>query len=187
MPTSDTKVEISVDATPTGSPPTPEPEYHLTFVDSTLAPVSLFRQILERLREPKITVPKKYYRGKVTADATPTESAPIPGPEFHPTFVESAFPPVSLFRQILERLREPKITLPKEYYRGKATLPATDMPPQILEDPNQLRLPFEKPKALSIPITSQPIDVPGVWQDVRLLPELDPEALKWRQRTMFLV
>ena len=50
VPTSDTKVEIRVDATPTGSPPIPEPEYHLTFVDSTLAPVSLFRQILERLR-----------------------------------------------------------------------------------------------------------------------------------------
>ena len=114
MPTGDTKVEMSLDATPTGSPPAPEPEYHFTFVDSTLPPVSLFRQILERFREPKITVPKKYYRGKVTTDATPAGSSPIPGPGYHPTFVDSTLPPVSLFRQILERLREPKITIPKE-------------------------------------------------------------------------
>ena len=242
MPTSDTKVEISVDATPTGSPPIPEAEYHLTFVDSTLAPVSLFRQILERLREPKITVPKEYYRGKVTGDATPTGSPPIPGPEYHPTFVDSPIAPLSLFRQILERLREPKITVPKEYYRGKVTedatptgsppipgpeyhptfvdspiapvslfrqilerlrepkitvpekyyrgkvtLPAADMRPQFLDFSNQLGLPFEKPKAPSIPITSKPIDVPGNWQDYQLLVELDPEAIKWRRRTMFLL
>jgi len=186
MPTSDTKVEISVDATPTGSPPIPEPEYHLTFVDSTLPPVSLFRQILERFREPKITVPKKYYRGKVTTDATPAGSSPIPGPGYHPTFVDSTLPPVSLFRQILERLREPKITIPKEYYRGKATLPATDTRPWF-PDPNQLALPFEKPKAPSIPITSKPIDVPEAWQDYQLLLDLDPEAIKWRRRTMYLL
>ena len=186
VPTSDTKVEIRVDATPTGSPPIPEPEYHLTFVDSTLAPVSLFRQILERLREPKITVPKKYYQGRATVDATPTGGPPLPGPEYHPTFVDSTLAPVSLFRQILERLREPKITVPKEYYRGKATLPATDMRPLFL-DPNQLSLPFEKPKAPSIPITSEPIDVPESWQDYQLLVELDPEAIKWRRRTMYLL
>jgi len=116
MPTSDTKVEISVDATPTGSPPTPEPEYHLTFVDSTLAPVSLFRQILERFREPKYTAPKKY----AAADSTP-----VPGAEFHPTFVDSTLPPISLFRQILERFREPKITVPKEYYQGKGPADTT--------------------------------------------------------------
>ena len=91
MPTSDTQVEVSTDATPSASPRIPEPEYHLTFVDSTLAPVSLFRQILERLREPKITVPK-------------------------------------------------------EYYRGEATLPATDMRPWFLDIPNELRTLFEKPK-----------------------------------------
>ena len=186
MPTSDTKVEISVDATPTGSRPIPEPEYHLTFVDSTLAPVSLFRQILERLREPKTTVPKKHYRGRVTVDATPTGGPPLPGPEYHLTFVDSPLPPVSLFRQILERLREPKITVPKEYYRGKVTLPSTDTPP-LVPDPNQFMLPFEKPKASSIPITSKPIDVPEDWQDYHLLVELDPEAIKWRRRTMYLL
>jgi TonB family protein len=100
--------------------------------------------------------------------------------------VDSTLPPVSLFRQILERLREPKITIPKEYYRGKATLPATDTRPWF-PDPNQLGLPFEKPKAPSIPITSEPIDVPGSQQDYQLLLELDPEAIKWRRRTMYLL
>ncbi|MGD0323248.1 MAG: energy transducer TonB [Terriglobia bacterium] len=177
---------VNVDATPTGGPPSPEPEYHPTFVDSTLAPVSLFRQILERLREPKITVPKKYYRGSVNVDATPTGGPPLPGPEYHPTFVDSTLAPVSLFRQILERLREPKITVPKEYYRGKVTLPSTDTPP-LVPDPNQFMLPFEKPEAPSIPITSKPIDVPEGWQNYHLLLELDPEAIKWRRRTMYLL
>jgi TonB family protein len=118
MPTSDTRVEISADAPPTGSRPVPEPEYHFTFVDSTLAPVSLFRQIWETLHEPKITVPK-------------------------------------------------------EYYRGEVTLPATDMRPWFLDLPNQLRLLFEKPKPPSIPITSKPIDVPEMWQDYQ------PQSGSW--------
>ena len=118
MPISDTQVEISRDATPSPSPRIPEPEYHLTFVDSTLAPVSLFRQILESLREPKITVPK-------------------------------------------------------EYYRGKATLPATDMRPWFLDIPNELRALFEKPKPPSIPITSTPVDVPQMWQDYQ------PQSGSW--------
>jgi TonB family protein len=187
MPTSDTKAEVSVDATPTGSPPIPAPEYHLTFVDSTLAPVSLFRQILERLREPKVTVPKKYYQERVNVDATPTGSPPIPAPDYHLTFVDSTLAPVSLFRQIMERLREPKITVPKEYYRGKVNLPATDMRPWFLDLPDQLRLPFEKPKAPSIPITSKPIPFSEISQDYQLLVELDPEAIRWRRRTMYLL
>ena len=242
MPTSDTKAEISVDATPSGSPPISEPEYHLTFVDSTLAPVSIFRQILERLREPKITVPekyyrekvtadatpagsppttepgfhftfvdstlapvslfqqiserlhepkvtapKKYYRAKVTADATPTGSPPNADAEFHATFVDSTLAPVSLFRQIWERLREPKINVPKKYYRGKATPRATDTHPEFLDFSNQLHLPFEKPQGPSIPIASEAIEIPMTEQDYQLLVELDPEALKWRRRTMYLL
>jgi TonB family protein len=230
----DTKGEkISVDPTPTGNLPAPKPEYHLTFVDSALPPVSLFRQILERLREskstapkryastesspvrgaefhptfvdstlppvslfrqirerlrePKITVPKEYFRGRGVADATPPGSSAVPGAEFHPTFVESTLPPVSLFRQILTGLREPKITVPKRYYRGKATLPATDLPPPVLDDPNQLALPFEQPKGLWFPVSSRPIDLPEGWQDFHVLLDLDPEAVKWRRRTMYLL
>ena len=176
---------VNVDAMPTGGPPLSEPEYHFTFVDSTLAPVSLFRQIRERFREPKITVPRDYYRGKGPADTTSPASSAVPGAEFHATFVESTLPPVSLFRQILEGIREPKSTVPKKYRRGKVTLPPTDTPP-LVPDPNQFMLPFEKPETPSIPITSQPNDLPEDWQDYELLLDLDPEAIKWRRRTMYL-
>jgi hypothetical protein len=40
-----------------------ELEYGLTFVESPTSFVSLFRQIRERLREPKIKQSSKYYRG----------------------------------------------------------------------------------------------------------------------------
>ena len=229
MPTSDTKVETSVDATPTGSPPVPEPEYHFTFVDSTLAPVSLFRQILERfrepkftapkkyaatdsspvpgaefhptfvdstlppvslfrqirerLREPKITVPKEYYRGKSPADTTSPASSAVPGAEFHATFVESTLPPVSLFRQVLQGLHEPKFKVPEKYLQGKTSLPAADLPPPVWEDPNQLALPFEKLKG-PVPINSWRTSVPE--PEYHLVMVVDPEAIKWRRRTMYL-
>jgi TonB family protein len=48
-------------------------------------------------------------------------------------------------------------------------------------------LPFEKPETPSIPITSQPSDVPEDWQDYVLVLDLDPEAIKWRRRTMYLL
>jgi TonB family protein len=229
MPTGDTNGEISVDTTPAGNPPAPVPEYHLTFVDSalppvslfrqiwqllrepktivpktytatgsspvagaefhptfvdsTLPPVSLFRQIVERFREPKITVPKEYYRGKATPAATLTGSSPVPGAEFHPTFVESTLPPVSLFRQVFQELHEPKFKVPEKYLQGKTSLPAADLPPPVWEDPNQLALPFEKPKG-RVPISSWRTSVPEA--EYHLVMIADPEAIRWRRRTMYL-
>jgi len=98
-------------------------------------------------------------------DAEPTGNTQTPAPEYHFTILDAPVAPVSLFRQLLAGLREPKITVPKKYYRGEATLPATDMRPWILDIPNEIRALFEKPKAPSIPITSQPVDVPEIWQD----------------------
>ncbi len=51
----------------------------------------------------------------------------------------------SLLRQIRESLHEPKMTVPRQYYRGEATLPATDLRPWFLDLPSQIRLFFEKP------------------------------------------
>ncbi len=110
---------------------------------------------------------------EVSREATPSPNRRIPEPEYHITFVDSTLAPVSLFRQILERLHEPKITVPKEYYRGEATLPATDMRPWFLDIPNELRALFEKPKPPSIPITSTPVDVPEMWQDYQ------PQSGSW--------
>jgi TonB family protein len=155
MPTSDIQVETSTD-TPSASPRVPAPEFHLTLVDSTLPPVSLFRQILQGLREPKITVPKEYYRGEEALPAT----------DMRPWILDLP----NLFKALFEK---PKDAIPKEYYRGEEALPATDMRPWILDLPNQIRGLFEKPKAPSIPITSKPVDVPEIWQDYQ------PESGSW--------
>jgi TonB family protein len=107
---------------------------------------------------------------EIRSDAPPNGSSHIPEPEYQLSFVDTPSVPVSLFRQIRERFREPKITVPKEYYRGEVTLPATDMGPWFLDLPNQIRGLFEKPQAPSIAITSQPIDVPEIWQDYKPQP-----------------
>ena len=49
----------------------------------------------------------------------------------------------------------------------------TDMRPWILDIPNEIKALFEKPKPTSIPITSQPVDVPELWQDYQ------PQSGSW--------
>lgn len=154
--TSETQVGTKVGATTTASPREPEPEYRLTFVDSTLPPVSLFRQIWQLLREPKTTVPKEYYRGEVTLPAT----------DMHSWIRDLPYQLKALFEK-------PKTNIPKEYYRGEVALPATDMHSWVLDLPNQLKALFEKPKPPSIPITSKPVDVPEIWQDYQ------PQSGSW--------
>ena len=53
---------------------------------------------------------------------------------------------MSAFRSIRDWLREPKVTVPAQYYRGEATLPATDMRPWFMDLPSQLKVAFEKPR-----------------------------------------
>jgi TonB family protein len=79
--------------------------------------------------------------GKVPA---PTTSAP--DKLYKVTFVETPTVFVSAYRQIRDWLREPKVTVPPEYYRGEARLPATDMPPWYRTLPDQLKIAFEKPR-----------------------------------------
>jgi TonB family protein len=97
--------------------------------------------------------------------------------------VESTLPPVSLFRQILQGVREPKFTVPEKYLHGNASAPATDLPPPVWEDPNQLALPFEDLKG-PVPISSGPTGVPEA--EYHLVMVVDPEAIKWQRRTMYL-
>jgi periplasmic protein TonB len=153
---SDTQVGNGVNAPSTGSPRQPEAEYHLTFVDSALAPVSLFRQIWQLLHEPKRTIPPEYYRGKVDLPAT----------DMRPWFLDLPYQIKSLFEK-------PQANVPKEYYRGEVDLPATDMRPWILDLPNLIKSLFEKPQPPSIPITSHPVEVPEMWQDYQ------PQSGSW--------
>jgi TonB family protein len=108
------------------------------------------------LHEPKITVGKEYYRGKVAPLAT----------DMRPWFLD-------LPSQLKSLFEKPKTNIPKKYYRGEVPLPATDMRPWFLDLPNQLRALFEKPKAPLIPLTSKPVDVPELWQDYQ------PQSGSW--------
>ena len=150
-----------------------EPRYQLTFVESPGILVSLVRQIRERLRGPKITVPAHYYRGTEASSSRTPASKPartndLSEPQYRLTFVESPGILVSLVRQIRERLREPKITVPPQYYRGEVELPVAEMRPWYRELPLQIKTLFEKPRPLVL--TSRPVEVPDIWQDYRQQP-----------------
>jgi TonB family protein len=75
----------------------------------------------------------------------PPKNLPTPQDRFVPVFVETPSLFVSIYRQIRDWLREPKVTVPSHYYRGKMRLPATDMRPWFLELPSQIRVALEKP------------------------------------------
>jgi protein TonB len=93
----------------------------------------------------------------------------VPKP-YQPTLVESPFFIVSLVRQIRDRLHDPKITRPAKSALNPETLRVTEMPPWYRDLPNQVRILFEKPTSPRVPITSQPIDVPGIWRDYQMQP-----------------
>jgi TonB family protein len=78
----------------------------------------------------------------------PPTKAPDRTPElvYRATFVESPNSFVSIVRQIREGLREPKVTVPPQYYRGEAELPITGMRPWFRDIPNIIRTALEKSK-----------------------------------------
>ncbi len=73
-------------------------------------------------------------------------SPSVADPVYQLTFVESSFSLGSLFRQIHGALRAPKITVPKEYYKGEVRLPITEMPAWYMDLPRLIRLALETPK-----------------------------------------
>ena len=76
----------------------------------------------------------------------PPKNAPAPDEHFKVTFVESPSLFVSAYRQIRDWLREPKVTVPAQYYRGEVKLPATDLSPWFVDLPSQIKVAFEKPR-----------------------------------------
>jgi periplasmic protein TonB len=101
---------------------------------------------------------------------TPGGKSAAPPPRYRVTFVEESFFLFSLIRQIRERMREPKITVPRQYYKGEAALPVVEMKPWYRDIPNQFRALYEKPKPPLIPLTSHPIPVPNIWNDYQQQP-----------------
>jgi TonB family protein len=83
---------------------------------------------------------------EINPETRPATKPTAPEPEYRLTFFDTPATPVSLLRQILAILREPKITVPQKYYRGEADLPATDMRPWYRDLPGQLRYAFQKPR-----------------------------------------
>jgi protein TonB len=76
------------------------------------------------------------------------EKAGRPRPQeelYHLTIVESPNLFASVFRQIRSLFTEPKITVPKQYYRGETRLPLTEMRPWFRDIPNVVRTALEKP------------------------------------------
>jgi len=78
-------------------------------------------------------------------DTRPAEKAHFPEPEYRLTFFETPAVPVSLLSQLLAYLREPKVTVPRQYYKGEADLPATDMRPWYHEIHKQIKYALQKP------------------------------------------
>lgn len=68
MPTKD--LRVAEGPRPRAPEAQEQPDLKLTFVDSPFFLVSAYRQIRELLHTPKITVPKKYYRGKIELPVT---------------------------------------------------------------------------------------------------------------------
>jgi periplasmic protein TonB len=74
----------------------------------------------------------------------PLAGKPPSEPVYKATLIEEPSTLRSLVEGLRERLREPKITVPKEYYRGEARLPLTEMRPWYRDFFSQLRALREK-------------------------------------------
>lgn len=73
------------------------------------------------------------------------KNTPPSGEGFNVTFVETPSVITSAIQSIRDWINEPKVTVPAQYYRGEAKLPATDMRPWFMDLPDQLKIAFETP------------------------------------------
>jgi TonB family protein len=76
----------------------------------------------------------------------PSNKVRTPEETFKVTLVDPPSLFVSAFQQIRDWFREPKVTVPPQYYRGEAKLPATDMGSWFVDIPSQIKVAFEKPR-----------------------------------------
>ncbi len=74
-----------------------------------------------------------------------------PVPDYHLTFVDQPSTLGSLVRGLRAWLTEPKARIPREYYRGEATLPVVEMGPWYSDLPGQIRGLFEKRDLSRVP------------------------------------
>jgi periplasmic protein TonB len=98
------------DMTTTDNPQTPvvdspAPEYKLVELDSPFVLVSLVRQIAQRLREPKLTVPEKYYRGEAALPVVEMRSWYRDLPDLVQALREKSTNPIDIFNRAQEQRR----------------------------------------------------------------------------------
>ncbi len=79
-------------------------------------------------------------------EAGPANRGQTTAERYNLTFVDSPSLFTSAYRQIRDWWREPKLTVPAQYYRGEAKLPATDLNPWYVDLPSQLKVAFERPR-----------------------------------------
>ena len=70
MSTSNIQVEVTPGKIPPKNVPAPAEHFELTLVEPPSLFVSAYQQIRDWIREPKVTVPARYYRGEVKLPAT---------------------------------------------------------------------------------------------------------------------
>jgi protein TonB len=99
-----------------------------------------------------------------------------PEPEYRTVFVESPNIFSSLLEQIRASRREPRVTVPREYYRGEAQLPVSEMRAWYHDLPSTLRqLPELSHYYLlrlgrKLHILPKSVEVPDIWQDFQQQP-----------------
>jgi periplasmic protein TonB len=79
------------------------------------------------------------------------QTKPPRGSEYGLTFIDQPFILVSLVRSIADWFREPKITVPEEFYRGEAKLPVTEMRPWYRDFFPQFKALWEKDDLSHLP------------------------------------
>ncbi len=113
---------------------------------------------------------------KTGVGQSPPQENRFPEVEYRPVFIESPNVIVSLLQQIRDWFREPKITVPKQYYRGEITLPVVEMQPWWRDLPSQLRLLPDLSHywllrlGRKLHLLPKTIEVPDIFEDYRQQP-----------------
>jgi len=110
MPRCDLETGAGQDMTTAGNPQSPlvdssAPEYKLVQLESSFVLVSLVRQITQRLREPKLTVPEKYYRGEAALPVVEMRPWYRDLPNLFEALREKSSDPTDIFNRAQEKLR----------------------------------------------------------------------------------
>ncbi len=99
-----------------------------------------------------------------------------PEPEYRAVLLESSNVFSSLWNQIRQSRREPRITVPYEYYRGEAALPVSEMHqwyndlPSTLKQLPELSHYYLLRAGRKLHLLPKSVEVPDIWQDFQQQP-----------------